>query len=332
MRFLLVATMTLKGWSIITKGDHSGYSCLESDISYAHSSTTLTFNLTSNQTLTQARTLYNPLLQIRWAASDLCNLETHPTAPGVSHTGGCVPDYAWPTTRATSFAGATAGTLNSDSFAPTAPPADGGGSGSGTQQGIPGPAVAGIVVGVVFGLLLLGLGLWCIRKYRKKRLGAAALVAAVPGSKGESESGSSAAAELQTVEKVAEIDNDPRAQLEPAELNAWVPPEQRAALVDQKGSPEETVSPVSPVHAAGVAELSSKTPALTTATMMESSRSNENVPPAYQGGNSSELEALKAQHAQLESRRQALLQIQQIESEQATLQERMRALERNGKT
>ncbi|KAI1800235.1 hypothetical protein F4811DRAFT_540150 [Daldinia bambusicola] len=95
------------------------------------------------------------MIQIRWASSDLSILETHPLTPGLflaTATSDSVRDV--PGTRTSSSTAAT--------YSSTSPDSD--------LKGLSGGTRAGIGVGVgLFGLLGLGLAIFFILTYRKKR-------------------------------------------------------------------------------------------------------------------------------------------------------------------
>ncbi|KAI0105358.1 hypothetical protein F4776DRAFT_657872 [Hypoxylon sp. NC0597] len=118
----------------------SGYFCTPDEWNYYATNTDLSYA--------------QVMIQIRWAESDLSTLETHPLTPGLTiaaKTSGSVVD-ATETGPAT---GATVTVLSNPGS---------------SQDGLPVSAQVGIGVGVgLFGLLAIGLMVFFILRYRKRR-------------------------------------------------------------------------------------------------------------------------------------------------------------------
>lgn len=118
----------------------SGYFCTPDEWNYYATNTDLSYA--------------QVMIQIRWAESDLSTLETHPLTPGLTiaaKTSGSVVD-ATETGPAT---GATVTILSNPGS---------------SQDGLPVSAQVGIGVGVgLFGLLAIGLMVFFILRYRKRR-------------------------------------------------------------------------------------------------------------------------------------------------------------------
>ncbi|KAI8959401.1 hypothetical protein F5Y11DRAFT_333250 [Daldinia sp. FL1419] len=121
----------------------SDYSCTPDEWNYYATNTDLSYA--------------QVMIQIRWASSDLSILETHPLTPGLTLaevTVGGEPDVS----RTRSSSGATGTSLYTDPY--------------GNGDGLPVGAQIGIGVGVgLLGLLGLGLAVFFILRYRKKRTG-----------------------------------------------------------------------------------------------------------------------------------------------------------------